>query len=263
MDIEELARMLEHMGLEPWPDGRSILDEKRPVEQHIMMVVSSLQAQRDNLKLQISDLKKLLNEMADKRDTERYEFQKVFAKLTEQDRLNDDLKAELRRCGETISLEFKKRQEVERLYGLLLEVIKAIALRRCCDDVCHEPCSSDVAALALKEVQQKEKWNQETPFTEEQLKVLRDSPFKGTATQKRKDEGRVVCWFAEVNRESKAACSVCKDVHWPRWYGADDNLTDDPHHAKRFACREDCLKFCTSGRPRHWHLYPTEHVFMA
>ena len=81
--------------------------------------------------------------------------------------------------------------------------------------------------------------------------------------EKRKDEGRRVCWFAEVNQESKAACSVCKDVSWPRWYGDDDNLTNDPHHAKQFACREDCLKFCTSGRPSHWHLCPTEHVFVA
>lgn len=55
MNIEELAGMLQHMGLEPWTDGRSILDGKRPVEQHIMMVVCSLQAQRDAFQAKIRE----------------------------------------------------------------------------------------------------------------------------------------------------------------------------------------------------------------
>lgn len=47
MNIEELSGMLKHIGLEPWPDGRSILDGKRPIEQHVMMIVNSLKAERD------------------------------------------------------------------------------------------------------------------------------------------------------------------------------------------------------------------------
>lgn len=40
MDMDNLVAMLRHVGLEPWPDGRSILDGKRPVDQHISMIVN-------------------------------------------------------------------------------------------------------------------------------------------------------------------------------------------------------------------------------
>lgn len=48
MNISDLAESLKHINLEPWHDGRSILDGKRPVEQHIMMVINSLKAERDS-----------------------------------------------------------------------------------------------------------------------------------------------------------------------------------------------------------------------
>lgn len=73
---------------------------------------------------------------------------------------------------------------------------------------------------------------------------------------------REVYWFAEVNRESQANCSVCKGVEWPRWVGADGHLTNDPNFAKRFHCWKDCSDFC-AFQARHWHTYPTEHVFVG
>ncbi len=64
--VEELKPMLEHLGLEPWPDGRSIADGKRPVEQHIMMIVSSLKAQRDSLKLELREAKTILEQFLER-----------------------------------------------------------------------------------------------------------------------------------------------------------------------------------------------------
>ncbi len=48
--VEAIARQLTPRGLEPWPDGRSILDGKRPVDQHIAMIISTLIAERDDYK---------------------------------------------------------------------------------------------------------------------------------------------------------------------------------------------------------------------
>jgi hypothetical protein len=75
---------------------------------------------------------------------------------------------------------------------------------------------------------------------------------------------RRVCWFAEVNQESKAACGTCKDLRWPRWISSKGNfLTDDPNEAKWWETREQAEAFCTQGHVRHWHLYATEHVFYS
>lgn len=82
------------------------------------------------------------------------------------------------------------------------------------------------------------------------------------------DEGHVcgegqdrVCWFLEVDKQSKAACSVCKDLVWPRWYSKGGSyLTDDPNEAMQFKTRDDALRY---GGPNHFHLYPTEHVFVS
>jgi len=60
MNIEELAASLRHYGLEPWRDGRSILDVQRPVEQHITMIVCSLQAEIAKLRAQVLDLRRVL-----------------------------------------------------------------------------------------------------------------------------------------------------------------------------------------------------------
>lgn len=46
--MEDVNRTLKHDGLEPWPDGRSVYDGKRPWEQHIAMVITSLKAQLDS-----------------------------------------------------------------------------------------------------------------------------------------------------------------------------------------------------------------------
>lgn len=55
-----IAESLKHLGLEPWHDGRSILDGKRPEEQHVMMIVSSLKAERDALLLQVRDIRNVV-----------------------------------------------------------------------------------------------------------------------------------------------------------------------------------------------------------
>lgn len=78
-----------------------------------------------------------------------------------------------------------------------------------------------------------------------------------------KADTREVYWFAEVNRESQAQCFACKDVNWPRWVGTDGRLTNEPNSAKKFHCRADCLDFCSTSTARHWHLHPTEHVFVG
>ncbi len=58
-----IVEMLRRLGLEPWPDGRSISDGKRPEEQHVMMIVSSLKAERDSLKLQNNQYRMALEEI--------------------------------------------------------------------------------------------------------------------------------------------------------------------------------------------------------
>ena len=42
--VKRITEHLKHLGLEPWPDGRSIRDGKRPWDQHVAMVISSLVA---------------------------------------------------------------------------------------------------------------------------------------------------------------------------------------------------------------------------
>lgn len=70
-----------------------------------------------------------------------------------------------------------------------------------------------------------------------------------------------VCWFLEVDQQSKASCSVCKDLVWPRWYSKKGSyLTDDPNEAMQFKSREEALRY---GGPNHFHLYPTEHMFVS
>lgn len=72
-------------------------------------------------------------------------------------------------------------------------------------------------------------------------------------------------WFAEVNQESKAACSACKDLTWPRpgWISSKGNyLTSDPNEAKWWETREQAVAFSCQTHVRHWHLDATEHMFL-
>jgi hypothetical protein len=45
----KLADQLRSFGLEPLPDGRSILDDKRPMEQHIGMIIAMLKARTQSI----------------------------------------------------------------------------------------------------------------------------------------------------------------------------------------------------------------------
>lgn len=75
---------------------------------------------------------------------------------------------------------------------------------------------------------------------------------------------RILCYLAEVDQPSKESCGACKDVDWKgRWYSNKGNsLTNDPHEAKRFKNRQECLEFCSLVR-HSFHLYPTEHMFYS
>lgn len=61
--VEDIAGQLKRLGLEPWPDGRSILDGKRPVDQHIAMVVSSLITERDDYKKAVEEILKTVEKL--------------------------------------------------------------------------------------------------------------------------------------------------------------------------------------------------------
>ena len=77
-------------------------------------------------------------------------------------------------------------------------------------------------------------------------------------------EGRL-CWFAEVDAGSKAACTHCKDLSWPKpgWISCDGNfLTADRRGAKWWETREQAAAFCSQSHVRHWHVVPTEHMFV-
>lgn len=52
--LAELTKSLVHLGLDPWPDGRSIGDGKRPWYQHVAMVLSSLKVENEALKKALS-----------------------------------------------------------------------------------------------------------------------------------------------------------------------------------------------------------------
>jgi len=54
--IEGVNWALKDLGLEPWKDGRSVTDGKRPWEQHVGMVLSSLKADADAVELQVHDM---------------------------------------------------------------------------------------------------------------------------------------------------------------------------------------------------------------
>jgi len=63
--IEGVNRALKELGLEPWKDGRSVTDGKRPWEQHVGMVLSALKAELDAAELQIHDLMEFVRDIAD------------------------------------------------------------------------------------------------------------------------------------------------------------------------------------------------------
>jgi hypothetical protein len=86
-------------------------------------------------------------------------------------------------------------------------------------------------------------------------------PGWGGVIEKREDESRIVCYLAELNVKSKEGCDACKHLMGPKWYGVSGYMTDNPHEAKKFKSREECLEFCVSANNRHWHLHPTEHMF--
>lgn len=48
---------LKHLGLEPWPDGRSVYDGKRPWEQHIGMVLGALKAENAVFRAALQEIK--------------------------------------------------------------------------------------------------------------------------------------------------------------------------------------------------------------
>lgn len=66
--IEGVNRALKELGLEPWRDGRSVTDGKRPWEQHVAMVLSTLTAELDDAKPQIHDLMEFARDVADNWD---------------------------------------------------------------------------------------------------------------------------------------------------------------------------------------------------
>ncbi len=77
--IEEIVATLRHLGLEPWPDGRSILDGKRPRQQHIGMVLSSLKAEVEKLKELDRDNLARLESNAQQRDAALSEVEALKA----------------------------------------------------------------------------------------------------------------------------------------------------------------------------------------
>jgi hypothetical protein len=58
MAIEGVNKTLRRLGIEPWKDGRSLADGKRPWEHHVGMVLLALVTE-------IEDLKRAIKEAAD------------------------------------------------------------------------------------------------------------------------------------------------------------------------------------------------------
>lgn len=111
------------------------------------------------------------------------------------------------------------------------------------------------------------RWREEN-FTEKRKCDMTGPCEEGHVCEERKDLDvpRAVRWFAEVNQRSKDACGHCKDLTWPKpgWISSKGAyLTSDPHEAKWWETREQALAFCGQGHVRHWHLYPTEHMFVS
>ena len=59
---DEINAQLVRLGLEPWPDGRSVSDHKRPWAQHLGMVLSALVAERDSLHNAMDDMRHVFAE---------------------------------------------------------------------------------------------------------------------------------------------------------------------------------------------------------
>ena len=57
-----VEKMLIHLKLEPWYDGRSIRDGKRPWEQHVNMVICALAAERQCLLKEARELMSTVDE---------------------------------------------------------------------------------------------------------------------------------------------------------------------------------------------------------